>query len=144
MPPKGLKAGTPEMRDYMKSLRDKRTGNRTSKKGKGIMKDLYNKGKDYLIEQGKQQLLNVVEKGADVLKEKVKRKIRGEGIFGDVARYGLNAGLDVIPIPGIARDVGKLVGNELIKKTGLGMSEKKVRVRKNKTLGNGLMPAGSY
>ncbi len=138
MPPKGLKKGTQEMKDYMASLRSKRTGTR---KGKGIMKDLYNKGKDYLIEQGKQQLLNVVDKGADVLKEKVKKKIRGEGIFGDVARYGLNAGLDVLPVPSIARDVGKLVGNELIKKTGLGMA-KKVRVRKNKTLGNGLMPAG--
>lgn len=139
MPPKGLKKGTQEMRDYMASLRAKRTGNR---KGKGLMSDLIEKGKDYLIEKGKEQLLNVVDRGADIVKEKLKRKIRGNGLIGDVARYGLNAGLDILPVPGLARNVGKLVGNELINKTGLGM--KKVRVRKNKTLGGALLPAGSY
>ena len=140
MPPKGLKKGTQEMRDYMSSLRAKRTGTRTSKKGKGMMSDLYNKGKDYLIEKGKEQLLNVVDKGADIVKEKLKRKIRGNGLIGDLSKFGLNAGLDFLPIPGLARNVGKLVGNELINKSGLGMA--KVRVRKNKTLGNGLLPAG--
>ena len=111
MPPKGLKKGTQEMKDYMASLRAKRTGTR---KGKGVMKDLFNKGKDYLIEQGKQQLLNVVDKGSDILKEKVKKKIRGEGIFKNIVSQGLNAALDYAPIPGIARDVGKLVANEVI------------------------------
>lgn len=130
--------GSQQAKDYMKELRAKRTGTR---KGKGVMKDLYNKGKDYLIEKGKEQLLNIVDKGADVLKEKVKRKIRGEGIFKNIVSQGLNAALDYAPIPGIARDVGKLVANEVINKSGMGMA-KKVRVRKNKTLGNGLMPAG--
>ena len=140
MPPKGLKKGTQEMKDYMASLRAKRTGTR---KGKGMMSDLYNKGKDYLIEKGKEQLLNIVDRGADIVKEKLKRKIKGNGVIGDVFKYGLNAGLDVLPVPGLARNVGKLVGNELINKSGLGM--KKVRVRKNKTMvASGLMPAGAY
>jgi len=132
--------GSQQAKDYMASLRAKRTG--TRKKGKGLMSDLYNKGKDYLIEQGKEQLINVIDKGADIVKEKLKKKIRGNGILGDVARYGLNAGLDILPVPGLARNVGKLVGNELINKTGLGI--KKVRVRKNKTFGGALLPAGAY
>jgi len=139
MPPKGLKAGTQEMRDYMSSIRAKR-----GMKGKGMMSDLFNKGKDMLVEEGKTQLINVIDKGADV----IKRKVRGKGIFGDIARQVSGTLIDNIPAPDLLKKGLKYGANKLIDKTGAGVKvkdiNKKVKVNNKKVIGNGLVPAGMY
>jgi len=138
MPPKGLVKGSQEMRDYMKSLRDKR-GN---KKGKGMMKDLYEKGKDILIEEGRNQLSNVVDKGADI----IKRKIRGKGLLGNIGRAVSGTLIDALPGPNIIKTGLKYGTNKLIDQTGMGLkiknSNKKIKNSNKKIVGGALYPSG--
>ena len=137
--PKLIK-GSQQARDYMKSIRDKR-----GMKGKGIVSDLLNKGKDILIEEGKNQLVNVIDKGADV----IKRKVRGKGLFGNIAKsIGSNL-IDALPGPNFVKAGLKFGAEKLIDKTGLGIVKvknvnKKVKVNNKIVNGLGLAPAGLY
>ena len=54
------------------------------------------------------------------------RKTKGKGIFGDVGKFITNTALDVIPMPGIARDVGKYATGKLIDSTGAGIKKKRM------------------
>ena len=137
--PKLIK-GSQQARDYMKSLRDKRG----VKKGKGMMSDMMNKGKEMLIEEGKNQLVNVIDKGADV----IKRKVRGKGLFGNIAKsIGSNL-IDALPGPNFVKAGLKFGAEKLIDKTGAGISvknvNKKVKVNNKIVNGKGLMPSGQY
>lgn len=84
MPPKGLKKGTQEMKDYMAMIR--------SKKGKGIL-DMVKSGAKSLAKMG-------IDAGANKLKDMVgdgmkKKKMKGKGIIGDVARFGTSKLIDM-------------------------------------------------
>lgn len=94
-----------------------------------------NKGKDYLINQLENQGKKVLDKGIDMVKTKLGRK-SGKGFIGDIGKKIFRVGLDLAPAPKIVRDVGGIIGDAVIDKTGLGM-----RRRRNKK-GGALMPAG--
>jgi hypothetical protein len=130
--------GSQEMKDYMASIRAKK-GN---KKGKGIVSDLYQKGKDILIEEGKNQLTNIVDKGADI----IKRKIRGKGILGNIGRAVSGTLIDALPGPNIIKTGLKYGTNKLIDQTGMGLKIKnknnKISNSNKKIIGTGLYPSG--
>lgn len=138
MPPKGLIKGSQEMKDYMASIRAKRG----MKKGKGMVSDILNKGKNMLVEEGKNQLINVIDKGADV----IKKKVRGKGIIGDIGRTVSSTLIDQLPAPDILKKGLKYGANKLIDKTGAGVKNvnKKVKVNNKIVKGKGLAPAGQY
>jgi len=140
MPPRGLVKGSQEMKAYMSNLRSMR---KNKMNGQGMVSDLMEKGKKYLVEEGKNQLENLVDMGSNV----IKKKIRGKGFFGNLGKNLLNKGLDFLPVPNIVRNAGRSIGNDLIDQTGLGAMVKIKNKRtnnKNKKImnGNGLMPAG--
>lgn len=105
-------------------------------RGSGLVSDtiqlVKNKGKELL----KNEANKLIDEGVNILKKKVGLR-NGQGIIGDVLRYGKRSALDLVPIPGIVRDIGNVVGDELIKKTGLGMKKTKKNMG-----GSGLMPSG--
>ena len=83
MPPKNLKKGTQEMKDYMAMIR--------SKKGKGIL-DMVKSGAKSLAKMG-------IDAGASKLKDMVgngkMKKSRGKGLAGDVLRFVGNKAVDL-------------------------------------------------
>jgi len=129
--------GSPEMKAHMAMLRNMRK----SKSGKGIGSDIIRKGKDMLIEEGKNQLSDIIDKGAVVLK----KKIRGEGFLGNIGKSLSNTLIDNLPAPNIVKNVAKYGTNELINQTGLGMiqnNNKKIKSNNRKIKGGALMPSG--
>jgi len=145
MPPKNLLKGSQEMKDYMAMIRAKKgmNGNKKSmKKGKGIVSDVYNKTKDMLVEEGKNQLVNVIDQGANV----IKRKIRGKGLFGNVLKSVSSNLIDTLPGPGFIKTGLKYGADKLIDKTGAGVkvknNNKKIKNNNKMLVGNGLMPSG--
>jgi len=102
MPPSGLKKGTPAMKAYMASLR--------AKKGSGIM-DYVKSGAKSLAKMG-------IDAGANKLKDMVgngmKRK-KGNGIIGDVARFGTSKLIDMTGLGVRVNAVGRLLkGSALV------------------------------
>ena len=82
MPPKNLKKGTQEMRDYMAMIRSK-------KKGNGLL-DMVKSGAKSLAKMG-------IDAGASKLKDMVgngKMK-KGKGLAGDVLRFVGNKAVDL-------------------------------------------------
>jgi len=146
MPPKNLLKGSQEMKDYMAMIRAKKgmNGNKKSmKKGKGIVSDLYNQGKNMLVEESKNQLVNLVDKGSDI----IKRKIRGKGLFKNILSSVADNVIDVVPGPNILKTGLKYGANKLLDKTlGAGVkvknNNKKIKNNNKMVLGNGLMPSG--
>ena len=137
--PKLIK-GSQQAKDFMKSIRDKKK----VKSGKGMMSDMLNKGKEMLIEEGKNQLVNVIDKGADV----IKRKVRGKGLLGNVLSSVSSNLIDALPGPNFVKAGLKFGAEKLIDKTGAGISvknvNKKVKVNNKIVNGKGLAPAGAY
>lgn len=102
-------------------------------KGSGILND----GLNYVKNEGrklvKREAKNLVDKGANFIKNEVigdgvggLNKKKGSGVFGDIGKTVSNFALDAAPIPGVARDIGKIGTNYLF--NGLGV--KKGRKRK--------------
>ena len=82
MPPRGMKKGTQEMKQYMASLR--------ARKGKGIM-DMVKSGAKTLVKKG-------VDYGADYLKSQIgngMKKKRGKGFIGDTLKFVGNKAVDM-------------------------------------------------
>lgn len=105
-------------------------------KGSGIMNDTLN----YVKNEGKKILKNetkkLVDKGANFIKNEVigdgvggltSSKKMGSGIFGDIGKTVSGFVLDAAPIPGVARDVGKIGTNYLFDKSGLGVRKRRGR-----------------
>lgn len=129
--------GSPEMKAHMEKLRSMRK----SKSGKGIGSDIINRGKELLIETGKNQLSDIIDKGAVVLK----KKIKGEGFLGNIGKSLSNTLIDNLPAPNIVKNVAKYGTNELINQTGLGMiqnNNKKIKLNNKKIKGGALVPSG--
>lgn len=129
--------GSKEASDYMEKLRNMRK----FKSGKGIGSDIINRGKELLIETGKNQLSDIIDKGAVVLK----KKIKGEGILGNIGKSLSNTLIDNLPAPNIVKNVAKYGTNELINQTGLGMiqnNNKKIKLNNKKIKGGALVPSG--
>jgi hypothetical protein len=141
---KGLKKGTPEMAEYMRMIR--------SKKGKGLGADLVNAGKTKLKELAKSNLINLVDKGSNIVKDKIKgmgmRSKSAKGLIGDIGKKVFKGALSYVPAPDIVKDVAGYAGDKLIDKTGLGVlhvKNNKVNVKNNRVKSaKGLMPAGAY
>ena len=103
------------------------------KKGAGIIEE----GKKYIKEEGKKYIKgkakDLVDAGADFIKEKViggglnRPGKMGKGIFGDITKGVSGFVLDQAPIPGIARDIGKMGTNYLIDKSGMGLMKRTKR-----------------
>jgi len=103
-------------------------------KGSGIMND----GLNYVKNEGKKLVKNeakkLVDKGANFIKNEVigdgvggltSSKKMGSGIFGDIGKTVSGFVLDAAPIPGVARDVGKIGTNYLFDKSGLGVRKRR-------------------
>lgn len=100
-------------------------------KGSGIMND----GLNYVKKEAKKLVKNegkkLVDKGANFIKNEVigdgvggltSNKKMGSGIFGDIGKTVSNFALDAAPIPGVARDIGKIGTNYLF--SGLGVRKR--------------------
>jgi len=87
MPPKGMKKGTQEMRDYMSMIRSKK------KSGNGIfdsIKSLAKSGAKSLVQMGADKLKDSIGNGM-----KTKRKMKGNGLVGDMLRFAGNKAVDM-------------------------------------------------
>jgi len=146
--------GSDEMKMYMKNLREMRGKNPKPKKikGSGIMSDLFGSLKNVAINEGqkfvKEKGAELLNKGLNMAVEKVAEKVKGKGMkksksmkgkgfLGDIGKSVFKSALNVIPMPGIVRDVAGNVGEMLINKTGAGMNnnmEDSIMVGKDKTV----------
>lgn len=113
--------GSQEMRDYMASIRamkGKSDKPRKNKKGKGLMSDLLGSVKNMAINEGekliKEKAGELVNKGVDT----IIKKVRGKGLMKDIAKTVFKGAINMVPMPGIARDIGTNVGELLIEKIG--------------------------
>ena len=68
---------------------------------------------------------NLAKSGIDYGVQKLKDKIDGKGLFGDIGKTVLRTGLNYAPIPNMARDIVGNVGEKLIDKTGVGIKRRK-------------------
>ena len=119
--------------------------------GKGLIDTLktgIKKGAKYAIDiaktKGKEKMNELIDKGAETLTQsleggKMKKKMKGKGIIGDVLKYGKSAALNVVPLPGIIKDVANYAGDKVIEQSGLGFKKKKMN--KNQS-GAALYPSG--
>ncbi len=132
-----LVKGSQQAKDFMKSIRDKK-----GMKGKGMVSDMLNKGKDMLVEEGRTQLVNAIDKGSDI----IKRKIKGKGILGDIGRSVSSTLIDKLPGPEIIKKGLKYGTNMAIDKSGMGIkiksSNKKITSSNKIIKGGALMPSG--
>lgn len=119
---------------YNEAMKSAECKSAYNKKGAGIMDDglnyVKNEGKKYIKGKAKE----LINKGAEYVKDNViggglirdgKMEKKGNGLFGNVLKTVGNAALDMAPIPGIARDVGKHIGNYAVNKSGLGIMKMK-------------------
>ena len=117
--------GSEEAKAYMKKVRDSKKNK--NKKGEGLLDDIKNVAKS----KGKELIKLGIDKGVDVLKDKLKEKV-GDGIFGSVGQIaGMRGGPLTSAIAGV-------LGNEIDKKLGTGVKRK--YNKKTKTGAALLMP----
>jgi len=87
---------------------------RKTKKGKGIMSDIFGAVKNIAINEGEKL---VKEKGAELLNKGVDaavKKIRGKSIFRDIGKTVLKGALSIAPIPQLGRDIGNVVVDSVL------------------------------
>jgi len=137
-----------EFMAYVRSQKKNNNGNMTKKKGKGILSDIGKNVKNFAIDEGekliKKKASDLVDKGVNM----AVKKIRGKGIFSDIGKTVFKTGLDIVPIPNLARKIVEPVGELVIDKTlrGKGMTNKlvskKTVVKNNMAKGGALKPLG--
>lgn len=137
-----------EFMAYVRSQKKNNNGNMTKKKGKGILSDIGKNVKNYAFNEGekfiKKKASDLVDKGVNM----AVKKIRGKGILSDIGKTVFKTGLDVVPMPNIARKLVEPVGELVIDKTlkGKGMNNKlvskKTVVKNNMAKGGALRPLG--
>jgi hypothetical protein len=131
--------GSIEMKEYMKKLREMRGKNPKKMKvmkGEGIMSDLFDGLKNVAVKEGKKLVkekgTELLNKGIDLAVKKVAGKgmkrsksMKGAGFLSDLGKTVFKSALNVMPIPGIARDVAGTIGDNIIDKIdGKGMNMK--------------------
>ena len=91
------------------------------KKGKGFISDtlnlVKNKGKDLIKEEGKKLLEKGVDVGLDMLEKKITGKgynKKRKGILNKLGKTLLKTGLEIAPLPNIAKTVLSNVGDVVI------------------------------
>ena len=103
------------------------------KKGMGIMQDslnyVKNEGKKYIKGKAK----NLVDTGADMIKDKLignglsrngKMQKKGNGLFGDITKGISSFVLDNAPLPNVVKDISKIGSSYLIDKSGMGIMKR--------------------
>lgn len=114
---------------------------KNKKSGKGLLGDLLNEGKNYAMNKGEELLKEkgkeLVDKAINMAVKKVRGgKMKGKGLLSDISKSVFKTGMNVIPMPGIVRDIGSNVGELLIDKIGGGLNDtkKNLLVSKDKTI----------
>ena len=111
-----------EFMAYVRSQKGKKTNDnmkmekpkRKTKKGKGIMSDIFGVVKNAAINEGEKL---IKEKGAELLNKGVEaavKKIRGKSIFRDIGKTVFKGALSVAPIPQLGRDIGNVVVDSVL------------------------------
>ena len=63
------------------------------------------------------------------IRSKPRKEKTGKGLIKDLGKKAFNVGMNMVPMPGLVRDVGQAVGNVVIDKVGekygLGMKKKR-------------------
>ena len=111
-----------EFMAYVRSQKGKKTNDnmnmekpkRKTKKGKGIMSDIFGAVKNIAINEGEKL---VKEKGTELLNKGVEaavKKIRGKSILRDIGKTVFKGALSVAPIPQLGRDIGNVVVDSVL------------------------------
>lgn len=130
-----------EFMAYVRSQKGKKTNDnmnmekpkRKTKKGKGIMSDIFGAVKNIAINEGEKL---VKEKGTELLNKGIEtavKKIRGKGILKDIGKTVFKGALSLAPIPQIGKDLGNIVVDNVIG-SGLNNNDNNLLVSKGKTV----------
>jgi hypothetical protein len=131
----------------LRQLSGKLLGQSNKKKGKGILSDVISNAKNYAINEGEKY---IKDKGAELVNKGVDmavKKIRGKGLLSDIGKNVFRTGLNIVPMPGVVKQIAQPVGEMLIDRVAGGsMNNKlvgnKTMVKNNMAKGGALRPMG--